>query len=88
MHMNNTNTRIGRYTAYCFNPMILLCRTTGDRCTTYYTGWKQVAKCSPKCANGGQCVGPNRCRCADGYKGAWCQNGKIVVYTHRVVVYY
>ncbi|KAL5021870.1 hypothetical protein ScPMuIL_001025 [Solemya velum] len=30
--------------------------------------------CDPACANGGICVGHNRCQCAIGYKGAMCQN--------------
>lgn len=30
--------------------------------------------CKPQCMNGGICRGNNRCECADGYKGAYCQN--------------
>ncbi|ELU18795.1 hypothetical protein CAPTEDRAFT_133063 [Capitella teleta] len=36
--------------------------------------WWKPHKCSPKCANGGRCIAPNQCACAQGYKGVWCQN--------------
>lgn len=33
-------------------------------------------KCTPRCINGGTCVGENKCECPKGYKGAWCQHRK------------
>ncbi len=44
--------------------------------TSYSDAWWKKRRCYPKCANGGVCIAENRCRCAAGYKGAWCQNRK------------
>ncbi|KAK2140340.1 hypothetical protein LSH36_1386g00004, partial [Paralvinella palmiformis] len=38
-----------------------------------HSTWKWP-RCSPKCDNGGTCIAYNRCKCVQGYKGAWCQN--------------
>ncbi|XP_025093186.1 hemicentin-1-like [Pomacea canaliculata] len=46
---------------------VLCCRRKSKK-----TGKNSV--CKPECENGGTCIGPNRCQCASGYKGARCQN--------------
>src|SRR6218665_2176733 len=32
--------------------------------------------CSPKCVNGGSCIGLNTCLCSNEYSGAFCQRSK------------
>ena len=34
-------------------------------------------RCDPQCQNGGQCIGPGRCRCPTGYVGPQCQEGRL-----------
>lgn len=36
-----------------------------------------TAVCSGDCHNGGTCVGPDTCQCADGWTGPLCQTGKF-----------
>ncbi|GFS10709.1 von Willebrand factor D and EGF domain-containing protein [Elysia marginata] len=36
-------------------------------------GHRGRSKCKPRCQHKGKCIGPNRCRCTEGYKGSRCQ---------------
>ena len=37
-----------------------------------------TAVCAVDCENGGTCTGPNTCKCANGWSGDHCQNGKLM----------
>jgi len=34
-----------------------------------------VGVCDPPCQNGGQCISPGYCSCADGWRGYRCEEG-------------
>ena len=34
--------------------------------------------CSPSCLMGSTCVGPNKCKCVEGYSGNQCDEGECV----------
>lgn len=42
----------------------------------YSNNFHHSAHCSTKCSNGGQCVGPNTCKCPEDFVGSHCQHSK------------
>lgn len=36
-----------------------------------------LVECSLNCMNGGFCISPTECQCAEGYTGTSCEEGKV-----------
>ena len=48
-------------------------------CSRYYYNILNAAVCTLPCLNGGTCTQPNVCQCAEGWTGAQCEIGKLLL---------